>query len=240
MSWLRLPFIAAEALGMHVATTPPNPAAASTELIHGSKGEILLKRGRQFPNPFLKALFCFTSIAEATTIIAHHYRFSPIASDILSVLGPSHNTGSPENISLNLWFLLGSLMVSFGGIIRFWCYRELGRFFTFELSLKKDHSLVTTGPYAIVRHPSYTAVVLTVFGALLRHVAPGSWVRESGVLGTRTGAALAAMWTCLSCAIVFGLISRVPYEDEMLEKEFGPRWTAWAHKVRYKMFPGIY
>ena len=37
----------------------------------------------------------------------------------------------------------------------------LGRYFTYTVSVKKDnHNVVDTGPYAIVRHPSYTGIVL--------------------------------------------------------------------------------
>ncbi|MFQ5820860.1 MAG: methyltransferase family protein [Candidatus Heimdallarchaeota archaeon] len=38
--------------------------------------------------------------------------------------------------------------------------RHLGRFAISDISVAKDHELISTGPYAKIRHPSYTAVIL--------------------------------------------------------------------------------
>jgi len=47
------------------------------------------------------------------------------------------------------------------------CYRTLGRHFTFQLSIKRNHTLVKDGPYAVVRHPGYTGYLLMVLGMLI-------------------------------------------------------------------------
>ena len=60
-------------------------------------------------------------------------------------------------------------MASVGGLIRYKCYRTLGSMFTFEMSIRKDHILVTSGPYAIVRHPSYTGIILVAIAVSLVH-----------------------------------------------------------------------
>ena len=41
--------------------------------------------------------------------------------------------------------------------------------FTFEMSIRKDHMLITSGPYGVVRHPGYTGFLLVVIGMLLLH-----------------------------------------------------------------------
>jgi len=41
--------------------------------------------------------------------------------------------------------------------------------FTFEMSIRKNHKLITSGPYAIVRHPSYVGVILVASGLMLIH-----------------------------------------------------------------------
>ena len=60
-------------------------------------------------------------------------------------------------------------MASIGGLIRYKCYRAMGTLFTFEMSIRKGHMLITSGPYAIVRHPSYAGVILVVIGMFLVH-----------------------------------------------------------------------
>jgi protein-S-isoprenylcysteine O-methyltransferase Ste14 len=76
---------------------------------------------------------------------------------------------------------LGSLLCILGALLRLWSYRTLGRFFTFQLSIREDHRLVTHGPYAYVRHPGYSAIILVFFGGALVLFSPGGWVRECGV-----------------------------------------------------------
>ena len=60
-------------------------------------------------------------------------------------------------------------MTILGGLIRYTCYRALGRMFTFEMSIRRNHKLIMSGPYAIVRHPSYVGSILVVSGMMLIH-----------------------------------------------------------------------
>ena len=53
---------------------------------------------------------------------------------------------------------------------------------TYELGVLKGHRLVTGGPYAVVRHPAYTAFIVAVAGILCAQLGPGSYVLESGWL----------------------------------------------------------
>ncbi|OBZ69403.1 hypothetical protein A0H81_10657 [Grifola frondosa] len=61
------------------------------------------------------------------------------------------------------------------------CYRYLGHFFTFELALRADHRLVTSGSYSIVRHSSYSAVLVVAVGIVMLHLSPGSCWDAFGV-----------------------------------------------------------
>ncbi len=52
-----------------------------------------------------------------------------------------------------------------GGILlRWWSIVHLGRFFTVNVAIVKDHRVVDNGPYTYVRHPSYTGVFLAFTG----------------------------------------------------------------------------
>ena len=125
-----------------------------------------------------------------------------------------------------------------GGALRAWCYRELGKYFTFEMSIMKDHQLVTTGPYRIVRHPSYTGGIMLVLCVFLLHATKGSWVRESGILRHLSAKIAAGIFTFI-IAVALGALSRMKAEDRVLQRRFGDKWDAWAAKVRYMIIPGI-
>ncbi len=158
---------------------------------------------------------------------------------ILDLLSFSDAPGKLD-LHINPFGMFGAFIATLGALLRWRCYQTLGRHFTLELSVLKDHELITSGPYSIVRHPSYTGGLMTVFGAILSRGSHGSWLRESGVLHTRVGAALVGLWVFLACGLGFGASSRVKEEDAFLRKEFGIEWDRWAARVPYRLFPGIY
>src|ERR1041384_2980341 len=51
-----------------------------------------------------------------------------------------------------------------GLILRWWAIVTLGRFFTVDVTIEKDHQLVEGGPFRWVRHPSYTGVLVAFAG----------------------------------------------------------------------------
>ncbi|KZT68326.1 hypothetical protein DAEQUDRAFT_745783 [Daedalea quercina L-15889] len=96
------------------------------------------------------------------------------------------------------------------------------------------------GPYGYVRHPSYTAAIMTGAGITLAHVAQGSWLRECCVLQTLVGQ---VVWGAHVGLITFFCLSvtwRTSGEDEMLRKHFGAEWEAYAQRVPYRMVPYVY
>ena len=56
-----------------------------------------------------------------------------------------------------------ALMVA-GLLLRWWAIVHLGRFFTVNVAVASDHRVVDTGPYRLIRHPSYTGILLTCLG----------------------------------------------------------------------------
>src|SRR5258705_7074103 len=77
-------------------------------------------------------------------------------------------------------FVVGWVLVVLGGALRLVCYRTLGQFFTFELAIQRQQRLVTRGPYAVVRHPSYIGCIAIYAGGIMCQFCPGSWFVESG------------------------------------------------------------
>lgn len=76
--------------------------------------------------------------------------------------------------------------------------------------LRQNHRLITTGPFAHIRHPMYVGIELASFGALLLY---------------RT-------WTVVFLLVAFaGLTVRAHREDEILLQEFGDEWRNYAAAV---------
>ena len=172
-------------------------------------------------------------------------------------------------LSVSLPFIVGVFAVISGSALRIWCFRTLGDFFTFELTIRPTHVLVKTGPYAFVRHPSYTGIYLTLLGASIVALAPGSLLRESWLLpllGSCIDEAIPyssafACWCAsllpttlnqiiISVLVVFWFLKiwyalrstnrRMVVEDEELHRAFGKAWEEYAKRVRWRLLPGIF
>lgn len=169
---------------------------------------------------------------------------------------------APVLLTVSPMLVAGACAVAFANLLRQRCFRELGPLFTFEVAIQPNHKLVTTGPYAVVRHPSYIGIYLTLLGSTLVGVAPGSWLREcwfsfacSGAqveartLGTRVGvpsagqvivSALVGFWLLKTAFVYKSTYNRLQMEDQELHRVFGKTWEEYARRVRWRILPGIY
>ncbi|KAJ7133351.1 hypothetical protein C8R44DRAFT_663896 [Mycena epipterygia] len=171
------------------------------------------------------------TITETSAILINHFTVNK-SSD--NVVAESHHFGS----RITPTFLLGTGLLVAGATIRIRCFREMGRHFTFALSLRDGHRLITTGPYAVVRHPSYTGVIMVVLGKTLGLMYDGSWWFDGGH-GTLWGRFLALNF--LACSILqVRVCLRGGKEDAYLKKAFGEQWVQFAKKVPYMYIPGVW
>ncbi|GBE84476.1 hypothetical protein BKA93DRAFT_322813 [Sparassis latifolia] len=233
----------------HLSLSPPNPPVPKTQC---------LERRTFFERCVRHVTFCSKMMIWAETIcdilatFAHvypAYPLSPILSRLLCPFTPPLALTKSHPL-----LLLGTLSVLSGAVIRLACFRALGPLFTFELTITPSHRLVSGGPYAIVRHPSYTGVFLTLVGASAVGLAPGAWLRECwlrpcvpyvGVLCVpRVGATVA--WAALTFWVVkvsyamWCTLVRLAREDEELHRAFGKTWEVYAERVRWRLVPGVY
>jgi len=64
----------------------------------------------------------------------------------------------------NWIFYVGISLVFLGVLVRQYAIAILGRFFSLSVQIAEDHKVVDKGPYRLVRHPSYTGVLITSIG----------------------------------------------------------------------------
>lgn len=97
----------------------------------------------------------------------------------------------------------------------------VNRFFSSVIRIQTDrgHHLVTSGPYRYVRHPAYAASPFLLVGAGL---ALGSW--------------LAAL---IGLLMVVPILRRTAQEDRILREQL-EGYAAYAQKVRYRLYPGMW
>ena len=160
-----------------------------------------------------------------------------VAESALTFLLPDKE---PSQIFLSPMGFLATILMVIGSIIRFQCYRELDKHFTFEVTILKNHKLITSGPYSYVRHPAYTGAYISFAGIVIWYTAQGSWLRESEVYRTPLASLVIAIVMAHLFSVALALFLRISKEDEMLKKTFGEEWDKWARKVPARLCPGIY
>jgi protein-S-isoprenylcysteine O-methyltransferase Ste14 len=138
-----------------------------------------------------------------------------IASIILYMISSPWTTWS--QIALPTWLRwLGVIGATTSILLVTWIHRELGRQYSAELAIQKEHALVTTGPYAKTRHPMYT--VLNMF---------------SLSMALTTSNLLVLLFAAL-VVVPFPWIARA--EEEMLLETFGEDYREYMERTG-RFFP---
>ena len=100
-----------------------------------------------------------------------------------------------------------------------WARGILGSNWSGLVTLKEDHQLIQSGPYALSRHPIYTGLLCATFGVAL----------EEGELRV-----------LLACAcIVAAFHLKMGVEERFMRDQFGTEYDAYAAKVK-KLIPFVY
>jgi protein-S-isoprenylcysteine O-methyltransferase Ste14 len=119
-----------------------------------------------------------------------------------------------------LFFVVGLVLMSAGIAIRQWAVAVLGRFFTIDIRVHPDQTVVERGPYRWVRHPAYSGLIVTFVGIGL---ALGNW------------AALAVV----ALVPAAGLVVRIRFEERALLAALGEPYRRFAAS-RARLFPGVW
>ena len=109
---------------------------------------------------------------------------------------------------------IGLALTALGIGLAVWARYVLGRNWSAAVALKHSHELIRAGPYACIRHPIYSGVILALLGTAL---VLGEW---RGLLAV---AVLALSW-----------FVKARKEEALLSIEFGPAFE--EHRSRTGMF----
>jgi protein-S-isoprenylcysteine O-methyltransferase Ste14 len=114
---------------------------------------------------------------------------------------------------------LGVVLFIAGGALRLWPVFVLGHQFSGLVAIQPGHTLVTTGVYGVIRHPSYLGLLLNSLG----------WG-----LAFRSGVGV-----LLTALIVLPLLARIHAEEGMLRSQFGDEYDAYCARTS-RLVPGLY
>jgi len=115
------------------------------------------------------------------------------------------------------WF--GVALYAAGGALRLWPVFVLGNRFSGLVAIQPEHTLVTTGIYNVIRHPSYLGLLINSLG----------WV-----LAFRSGIGL-----LLVVLIIPVIVARIRAEEALLRTQFGDEYDAYRARTS-RLIPGLY
>jgi protein-S-isoprenylcysteine O-methyltransferase Ste14 len=108
-------------------------------------------------------------------------------------------------------FWLGAAVTVAGLLFAIWARVHLGRNWSSSVTIKQGHELITSGPYAVVRHPIYTGIL-------------------TGFLGTVI--ALSQVRGLIAFVLIFLILwLKLRREEQWMRSQFGETYATYAHKT---------
>jgi protein-S-isoprenylcysteine O-methyltransferase Ste14 len=115
---------------------------------------------------------------------------------------------------------LGVALFAAGGILRIWPVFVLGHRFSGLVAIQPGHELVTSGPYRVIRHPSYLGLLMNALGWVLAF---------RSVIGI-----------VLVALTVIPLLARIRAEEALLQAQFGAAYDVFRARTAWRLIPGLY
>jgi len=106
-----------------------------------------------------------------------------------------------------------------GGAVRLWPVYVLGNRFSGLVAIQPGHTLLMTGIYSVIRHPSYLGLLTNSLG----------WS-----LAFRSG-----IGVLLTALMILPLLARIHAEERLLSSQFGAEYEAYRART-WRLIPGIY
>jgi protein-S-isoprenylcysteine O-methyltransferase Ste14 len=112
----------------------------------------------------------------------------------------------------------GDVLILVGSLINFFVFRA-NPFASATIELATEQRVISTGPYAVVRHPMYSFGILYLIGMPF---ALGSW------------------WGLLALAILVPAILWRLYDEERMLAKSLPGYTTYCDTVKYRLIPYVW
>lgn len=142
----------------------------------------------------------------------------PVVITFFTILpGDFPNQKLYASISVLNWIAFVLALTSLAFMI--WSRVVLGKNWSGRIAIKKDHQLITNGPYRFVRHPMYTGFIFAFFWSAV-------------LLGEVRG-------LISFIILVIGVLMKLRLEEKFVHEAFGQDYQAYSKRVK-KIVPFIY
>lgn len=119
--------------------------------------------------------------------------------------GPHPGAMNRPFLPPSYWRASAGLLLTAAGIaFAIWARNHIGKFWSASVSIREGHELIRTGPYARIRHPIYTGILVAVAGTAI-------------ALGTYPAFAAFVI-------VLLGLSYKARREEALLAREFGAKF----------------
>ncbi len=115
---------------------------------------------------------------------------------------------------------VGIVLLVAGWAFRVWAVRALGRWFKVTVVVEPGQRVVDSGPYRLIRHPSYAGLLVALLGI---GIALDSWASVAVAVGLP----------------LLGVLRRIGEEEETLLRELGTPYRDYARRTR-RLVPGVW
>jgi len=127
-------------------------------------------------------------------------------------------------LQIRLWpsrllFAPGLVLLVLGLAIAVWARIHLGKYWSAAVGSKAEHRLIQSGPYARLRHPIYTGIIMAVFGSAI----------ADGNVHALLGAAI----------LIAALVAKSRREEVWLAQEFGDAYGSYRARS-WALVPFVY
>jgi protein-S-isoprenylcysteine O-methyltransferase Ste14 len=189
------------------------------ELSNLARTVLFLSVGAFAAGEVLQALRVRRGVARASLLAETVFRAMFFGAILLLPIGRALAPGAA--IGGGIWlFALGMVIGWLGLLLRWWSFVSLGKYFTVVVKTSRDQPVVDRGPYRVLRHPSYTGLLLAFAGVGLM---VGNWVSAVGAVGL----------------VLIALIYRLRIEERALSAALGDRYREYAAS-RARLIPYVW